>query len=180
VAVALAACGDAREVSPGSARCVRCHFGAEDLPAAASAGAHAAHLRALSPELVCASCHPDPRAGSATHGDGRVDVALGALATNGGAPAHLDPQTLACTSVYCHGAFAGGSPANAPVWTAVGAGQADCGTCHPLPPADHLPGVPADPAACGACHAGTVDPAGQILVGGGHVNGAVDRSDPAP
>jgi len=195
-AVALAACGQAvplvETMEAGS--CTRCHGGAADSTGApprdlharnetalASVGAHASHVGALSGTAACKHCHPDPRAGSTSHLNGHVDVVFGTLATAGGALAsRFDPDTLSCSAVYCHGAFVGGNAANAPVWTSVGQGQAGCGTCHALPPTATHAGVPADATVCIGCHASTVDADGNVLVGGGHLNGRVDGHHDAP
>jgi predicted CxxxxCH...CXXCH cytochrome family protein len=161
--VALAGCGEPRRVAEQAVTsCTNCH---DD-----STGAHRAHLQALSGGPSCTHCHPDPRAGSSSHLDGRIDVVFGALATHDGAVAsRFDRTTRTCTSVYCHGAFDGGNAANAPPWRS-GHGDADCGTCHDLPPANHA-GVAADAAACVRCHADTIGPDGALVAGGAHMNG---------
>jgi predicted CxxxxCH...CXXCH cytochrome family protein len=195
-AVALAACGQAHPLAEAAQAesCTRCHGGGADSSGApprdllartetalASVGAHATHVRALSGNAACKHCHPDPRAGSTAHLDGRVDVVFGAFAAGGGAFAsRFDPDTLSCSAVYCHGAFVGGNAGNAPVWTSVGEGQAGCGTCHALPPTATHAGVLADPTACIGCHASTVDAGGNVLAGGDHANGRVDGRHDAP
>jgi len=53
------------------------------------------------------------------------------------------------------------------VWTAVGADQAACGTCHGAPPvnADHDAGMTLG--SCVTCHARTVDAFGNIIITSG-------------
>jgi len=94
-------------------------------------GAHTSHFgvpHKLSKPLACGACHPmhadalEP--GHGVSGPAKVTVA------------GWDRSTASCSSVYCHGNFKGGNRANAPVWTKVDQGQAQCGTCHTIPPAD--------------------------------------------
>jgi predicted CxxxxCH...CXXCH cytochrome family protein len=177
-AIALAGCGEARRLSASAdaASCGRCHVSAEGVGAAPSSGAHAAHVRVLG-SRACEHCHPDPRVGSNAHMNGRVNVVFGELATHDDALSpRLDPDTLSCSAVYCHGAFVGGNESNAPAWTSVGEGAAACGTCHGLPPAATHGAVPADLRACAGCHATTVDAEGEVIAGGDHLNGRIDAS----
>jgi predicted CxxxxCH...CXXCH cytochrome family protein len=76
------------------------------------------------------------------------------------APPSYDPALQRCSDVYCHGdALAGGGAAlTRPIWSATGAGQAACGSCHGDPPASH-----ADDR-CASCH-----PTGA----GEHIDGAL-------
>jgi predicted CxxxxCH...CXXCH cytochrome family protein len=178
--VALAACGEARQLAAGAevAQCARCHGGEGSSTGAPSEGAHATHVQALSGSLACEHCHPDPRGGSTAHMNGRVEVAFGALATHGDALAsRFDRETLGCSAVYCHGAFDGGNESNAPAWMSVGQGQGDCGTCHGLPPAATHAAVPPDLSGCASCHPSTVSAQGVLLAGGEHLNGRVDALD---
>lgn len=128
-------------------------------------GAHQAHLQALSrisAPIPCAACHLVP---ATIDSPGHIDTP---------APAEVvaslgwdrGPQT--CASAYCHGTAR-------PVWTS--SGQVSCGTCHGIPPIDasHTPGMTLT--SCVACHPGTVDAFGNILVTNGtseHINGIVD------
>lgn len=114
-------------------------------------GAHRSHVSAphkLSKQLGCGECHPLP-------------VPADALASGhvrpGPAPVTAAGwnRSAATCSVYCHGSFPGGNETNAPTWTQVGQGQALCGACHGVPPADG----PSRPGkshhsweACSACH----------------------------
>ncbi len=92
-----------------------------------------------------------------------------------------------CSNVYCHG---GGQQMQTdkspylhrqPVWTEVGFNEAACGTCHGIPPQDgtpgHAPGVGLD--TCVACHWGTIDGFGQIIIPDGglpseHIDGCIE------
>jgi predicted CxxxxCH...CXXCH cytochrome family protein len=152
---------------PDGAACGSCHG------TSPTTGAHAAHVQPPG-ALACTECHPHADGASAVHADGRVDVAFGALATRGGTlAADYDAGSRSCATVYCHGAFEGGTAANAPEW-ASGQGGAACGTCHPLPPAATHVGVAPDPAGCVRCHASTVDAGGALVAGGTHANGSTE------
>jgi predicted CxxxxCH...CXXCH cytochrome family protein len=80
------------------------------------------------------------------HADGVVELSFGPLATTGGAAPSWNGAS--CSAAYCHGNFANGATANAPVWT--GVNQAACGTCHALPP----PGLHPVRTDCATCHPG--------------------------
>lgn len=180
VALSVLACGDARRIATGEQvrSCARCHGGAESPTGAPIEGAHITHVQALSGERSCVHCHPDPRQGSTAHMDGRVDVLFGALATrNGALPSRYDRGTSSCVAVYCHGAFRGGNEGNAPVWTSVGRGQGDCGTCHALPPALTHAAMSSDLTSCARCHDRTVDAQGKAIAAGAHLNGTVDARE---
>jgi predicted CxxxxCH...CXXCH cytochrome family protein len=71
-----------------------------------------------------------------------------------------------CTNVYCHGTAT-------PSWT-LGTSQAECGTCHAIPPANsaHAGATALDQ--CTRCHPRTIDATGALIAGGGHINGVVD------
>jgi len=199
----VAGCGDARKSSKRLAEsenlCVACHGGQDNQSGAppfdlagdsdttlASVGAHTSHVQAatLAAPFGCAECHEAvPRPATPLHMNGEVDLPFGALSRTGGASPSFDPGTSSCSTTYCHGATLQGGTHTTPVWTRVGQGEAACGTCHGLPPAQ-LPG-PNHPtyavaeARCAGCHYGTadVDAAGNnvILAGGGlHVDGTVE------
>jgi predicted CxxxxCH...CXXCH cytochrome family protein len=82
------------------------------------------------------------------------------------------PGTPRCNT--CHGVNYDGL-ANAPSCTACHAQSGhgnwltDCSFCHGNPPASHAPAS----TNCSSCHASTVNPAGTIIAGGKHMNGAV-------
>ncbi len=167
---------DASSTDP-IARCTRCHGDpsrvasatADPLIAAApprgirggsdptdpEVGAHQRHL-AGGPSwqgVACASCHAVPQ-GSLWHPpqqQGRVTFSGVAAAAWPGAPA-IQPtwNGTSCGATYCHGAFPGGNPGNAPIWTAEPTGA--CDTCHGLPPASPHPAVDGGLDACRTCH----------------------------
>jgi predicted CxxxxCH...CXXCH cytochrome family protein len=129
-------------------------------------GAHQAHLQAsarISAPIACATCHAVP---SSVDAPGHMDSSGPAeVAANLG----WDRTTQTCATAACHG------PAR-PRWTSTG--QVSCGTCHGIPPASpsHAPGLPLT--SCAACHPGTVNAFGNIIVTGQsseHINGVVDH-----
>ena len=194
-------CGDSRSsthpLTNGDSLCVSCHGGQDnqtgappfDLDGAsdtavATVGAHSAHVQAtLARPFACAECHEDvPQVVTPLHIDGKIDLPFGSLSRTGGASPSFDPGTLSCSTTYCHGATLQGGTHTAPTWNKVGQGEAACGNCHGLPPAQ-LPSTShpayALQARCAGCHPDTADTdaAGNdvILAGGGlHVNGAVN------
>lgn len=184
----LTACGRAREpAAPKWPKCIGCHGGtdnqtgappidlaAKEVTTSRGVGAHSAHVQdgPLARAYACGTCHPDPRQEASAHRNGRVDLVFGALATGNGAlqPAFDRSGSLACSSVYCHGATLPGGAHTAPVWTRVGAGEAACGTCHGAPPPAPHPGLPN----CGNCHAGYTSTTVNLDT---HVNGAVEVGD---
>ena len=192
--LSMSACGEARHASTSPGGCTACHGGAGNLTGAPpwdvsgrtdtaeiTVGAHDSHVQAglLAAAIPCSECHPDPRLASTVHGNHTVNVVFGPLAAQGASPG-WDAATATCSATYCHGATLGGGINKAPVWTAVGQGQAACGTCHGIPPpAPHL-AVPNDPAACFACHPDTVDSSGAIVTGGRHLDGQVEVSAAHP
>jgi predicted CxxxxCH...CXXCH cytochrome family protein len=169
LALALAACGDARRGAPGDGtpECDRCHA------RAALTGAHATHLAA---NLDCDACHVKPPPRDRSHADGEAKISWGPIATaNGTLTPRFERSSGACTSVYCHGAFTGGNASNAPRWARTGAGEARCGTCHEIPPAGAHPPWEMDLSSCSGCHPSTVTTAGALIRGRGtaHVDGRV-------
>jgi predicted CxxxxCH...CXXCH cytochrome family protein len=188
----LIACDTSRPIAAKSAAsvCTRCHGGTADQsgappgdtrgridPSLPSVGAHASHVAA---GLDCGACHVKPAPGDHSHIDGKVRIVWGALATGNDSVTPDYDRDLGCRSTYCHGDFPGGNRATVQ-WTAAGQGEARCGTCHgdvsstlPALPRNH-PALAAGStyATCAACHPDTVDAAGAIRAGGGHVDGVV-------
>jgi hypothetical protein len=135
---------------------------------ASGVGAHRSHLEApqrLAAPIACATCHRVP---SSLHAAGHIDTPP---------PAEVEPAagwdaaTGRCANA-CHGQAR-------PRWTAVGAGEVACGTCHGIPPPSHDPRLGLSD--CVTCHGGTVTAFGGIVVSGPpgaetslHVNGVVD------
>ncbi len=172
-------------------------------------GAHQAHLNpastgSFSGPIACSECHVVPT--DLAHADNPPAqvVVFGALATAPVVPADgTNPGTptwnstdkvtnTTCSNVYCHGSFSWngngqggqnviGNLANAPDWTLTN--QAACGSCHALPPTNHIQSgfiVAGNAATCNGCHPGTVDAGGNILVDVAtgqslHVNGQIDE-----
>ncbi len=157
-------------------------------------GAHQTHLSAsdltdvLGP--ACSHCHADvtsfPSAGHIDGGPASADVVFSSFATSDGELATVyDPSTATCSNVYCHGGFEFlKSESTAPFvytgtsitgnnllmeWTDVGTNQAECGTCHGLPPTGHTP-IPT----CSGCHPRVVDGANNIIGPDLHINGEID------
>jgi len=177
-------------VEIGDLACNACH-GDDESPApppdtsgntdtsAPGVGAHRSHLGPSDwhAEVACNECHLVPEA---MPDPGHVDSALpaevvfGDRATAGGtAEPVYDPNAHSCNGMYCHGytLFDSGPP-SPPVWTAVGTGVADCGTCHGLPPA--APHLQLD--TCDVCHGCVVDDQQAIVPGRAylHINGEVN------
>ncbi len=151
--------------------------------AAIGVGAHRSHLQALDGlrgPIACGDCHLVPAtAGSPGHIDHDLPatvfpatISATSLAFANGATPVEDHATASCATVYCHG---GGTQMQTdrslglrrtPIWTAVNAGQAACGSCHGVPPQDGVIGhsLGAGLSTCAACHPGTVDADGNILL----------------
>jgi len=145
------------------------------LPDNIGVGAHQNHLRDTTYTNAykrdCSLCHREPNGFSdPKHRDGTVDMNFGDPATDGGnVNPDWDAGTATCSNVYCHGNFTLGQNANV-VWNDVGSGQADCGTCHGLPP---QPGHPNNEN-CHFCHSSVVDADKNIIDKTKHINGITD------
>jgi len=204
IAVLLAGCGKAKTEAVASggvgSGCVSCHGSFDNaapptsLRGAASTGdlavgAHQVHLTpgAFRKAVACDECHVVPTtAGAPGHIDlpgaapTPADVVFGGLATNDGAAPVWNRAAAGCAASYCHGGTLAGGSNSAPIWTRVDGTQVACGTCHGLPPPTvrgggaHPAATGSVPAACSACHPGTVRPDGTIdIVGGQHIDGVV-------
>ena len=165
----------------------------ETATTAKGVGAHQAHLNTMDlasvNELGCNQCHAqlsgfdDPN-----HIKGGVQLHFDPLATDSGRVTPIwSGSSATCANVYCHGNFEftrASSPypwaytdsamtGNNPTleWTKVGTGQADCGTCHGLPPAGHFPQELKD---CYVCHGTVVDQDLNIIDKTKHINGVID------
>ena len=123
--------------------------------------------------MACTECHVVP--GSVAD-PGHLDTALpaeltfGPRATAGGAAPDFNGTT--CTSVYCHGATLSGGSLTEPAWTTVDGTQAECGSCHGLPPTEGHPTA----SHCSYCHPSVIDDALTIINPALHVNGRTDYS----
>jgi len=160
----------------------------------AGVGAHQAHLAAgdYSYGVKCNQCHVVP---SEVFLEGHLDSpppadlifnpSLAALITADGTfQPNPSYNTLRCSGTYCHGswrlrrasslnnwAFADSVMTGAaynPSWTG-GESEAECGSCHELPPRGHQ-----NQSACSSCHTGIVDASGVITDKSKHINGKVN------
>jgi len=141
-------------------------------------GAHRQHLGTSDwhREIVCSDCHVVP---SNVQDTGHTDSALPAeltwssLAKADSASPTFSTTTFKCSNVYCHGSTLWGTGSNrVPTWTSVGTGQAECGTCHTLPP-----GPPhEDDNECNECHCRVMESPTSInsLNAHLHINGQVN------
>ena len=161
-------------------------------------GAHASHLynNDYTDNVKCENCHDVPQ----TYGaPGHVDSGLPAelnfkgLAVNGiAANANYNNTATSCSNTYCHGNFefkkSDAEPENqniftsdkivgsnkTVVWTKVDETQAECGSCHGLPPEGHLGFGTLPLSSCALCHKGVVNNLGQIINKKKHINGVAD------
>lgn len=155
-----------------------------------SVGAHEIHLytNVLGSSTPCESCHKVPAtAFEEGHLNNVTTVEFKSRATLFGAEnATYDPATGTCSNTYCHGNFVFYKDSalvtnrfaytsdrmvglNRTVsWTKVNQGEAECGSCHGLPPEGHIV-VPLT--SCYQCHQGVVDPQGNIIDKEKHING---------
>jgi predicted CxxxxCH...CXXCH cytochrome family protein len=165
-------------------------------------GAHQAHLTGvrLSSNAQCIQCHTVPsdvfsngHLGSDPPAELVFNSTIAALITADGTfipnPTY---DALRCSGVYCHGSwklrrasslnnwvFTDSIMAGAafsPLWTG-GISEAECGSCHGLPPSGHQ--GPYAATACGTCHtdldgAPIVDATGAIKNKSKHINGKVN------
>ena len=150
----------------GVTACSACH------DAEPETAAHPTHIA----RYECAECHEVPerwdaeghilRGGVADSAPAEVTFGQAArsrpdFADSADEPSY-DPDTGTCSGAYCHGDALGDPAASnpRPVWTG-GADQAECGSCHGVPPSSHGADL-----ACTTCHpasAGHID--GELAVG---------------
>lgn len=155
-------------------------------------GAHFKHLFAneIGSEIICSTCHKVPKTYlDAGHVDSELpaEVKFSGLATmNISTNATYDHSTGTCSNVYCHGnwEFLKDSSEIKFVYTSdkmvgknvsvifneVNGTQAECGSCHGLPPEGHIESTLSS---CGnvGCHIGIVDSEGNIIDNEKHING---------
>jgi predicted CxxxxCH...CXXCH cytochrome family protein len=144
-------------------------------------GAHREHLglSGWHKEIQCDECHLVPQeVDDPGHRDTVLPAELtwGGLATADNTTPVYDSSDNSCGSVYCHGAtLEPGGSVTRPVWTQVDGSQAQCGSCHSLPPGgNHV--LWSD---CQLCHGMTVDAGQNIIAPDRHIDGSVDVSIPA-
>jgi hypothetical protein len=154
-------------------------------------GAHVSHLyqNDLGSQIPCSTCHIVPQdyfdPGHAVDDLLPAEVIFSPLAVHNIAvnPVY-DYSSATCSDTYCHGnwEFLKDSSSyqfaytddkmvgnnNSVVWNEVGVGQADCGTCHGLPPTGHVPHAIEF---CSTCHTDVVDSDGNIINTEKHING---------
>ena len=158
-------------------------------------GAHVKHLytNQRGKDIPCETCHKVPQE---VYEPGHVDTDLPAeiifdeiAVKNLGINSSYDANTATCSNTYCHGnwEFFKDSSANqfaytsdkmtgnnlSVIWNVVDGTQAECGSCHNLPPDGH---ISAQLSACGGCHSGIVDPNGEIVdsLRFKHINGEIN------
>lgn len=152
-------------------------------------GAHVAHLyeNDLGDNIRCSTCHTFPSSFYADSHLGDDDVAeinFGRLSVFQGVTPTYDFGDNTCANTYCHGNFAFYKDSSAypglytadvmvgnnvmPVWNQVDGTQAECGSCHGIPPEGHQPFALSD---CANCHIGVIDNQGNIIDQTLHVNG---------
>lgn len=165
--------------------CTLCHGGVEDNPAPpldasgnastdlVTVGAHQAHLvdSDWHRDVQCGDCHSVPSSPGDGHNDGSpAEMVWGTVASAGGAePAHVAGLET-CAGVHCHGAGMKAGVGVEPDWTAVGQGEAACGTCHSIPPSDCHP----DYLECEHCHGDVIGPSLAFANPDLHINGEVN------
>jgi len=155
-------------------------------------GAHQQHLAdsEIAKATQCNECHIIPaKFNSAGHIDNtpRAEVVFGNLSSSGVGNPSYNFNDNKCSNTYCHGNFEF-KKENAqyqfayiedkitgnnfqPIWNKVDGTQAECGTCHGLPPKGH---IEVDRNSCGVCHVGVVDKYGKIADKTKHINGKID------
>jgi predicted CxxxxCH...CXXCH cytochrome family protein len=165
-------------------------------------GAHEAHLvgvgvgntpRWRSTAIACTECHALPASNTDTShatglgtGGARATIAFGNLAQDAAFETKVAAYTrYTCSNTYCHNpknADTASTPVaqvKAPAWNGVTA-QAQCGSCHGLPPAGTS--HPAN-ALCGSCHPGytaTAPTAASTITAVNaalHINGQLDGGE---
>jgi predicted CxxxxCH...CXXCH cytochrome family protein len=158
-------------------------------------GAHANHLyeNTIGARTPCGSCHNVPSHlydENHLNGTEHAEVILkGRSVLFGAHNAVYDYATGSCANTYCHGNFEFHRDsavaenrfayisdkiigANKTVsWTNVGQGEAECGSCHGLPPEGHIL-VPEN--SCYSCHQGVVDEFNNIIDITKHINGVAN------
>lgn len=164
-------------------------------------GAHVAHLvtNDLGSTIRCSSCHQFPSSYDAPGhlGTPPADIIFGRTAIfNRGINASYDYMNHSCSNTYCHGNFvtlrdtvaeeykfifvdSTGAQSDSIVgnnmtviWNRVDSTQAQCGSCHGLPPTGHR--YQTWPTSCTICHTGVIDAEGNIIDSTKHINGVVN------
>ncbi len=167
--------------------CTACHGSEENAappvdldggtdPTTVSVGVHQAHLSggAFSRPVSCSDCHVVPAEigdpGHTDDDDGIAEVRFSGVSVARGAEPIWDRESASCSASYCHGSRAWGGSGSDVVWTAPQTEQAECGSCHGLPP----PRPHVADTDCERCHTETAGPGMTIANRSLHVNGVVD------
>jgi hypothetical protein len=157
-------------------------------------GAHVSHLynNKIGADISCSNCHIVP-SGLYSEGhlgdDNKAEINFGALAIAQGVSPNYNFQNNTCSDTYCHGNFVFyRDSSNFPqIYTAPtmrgnnflvkwnqfdpSGSQAQCGSCHGIPPLGHQPFAITQ---CATCHTGVVDAQGNILDRSKHINGVIN------
>ena len=146
-------------------------------------GAHTSHVyeNTLSASVSCYACHPN----QTTPGESYIASHIDGLPAEISIPGY-DATAATCADTYCHGNFQSAKSQSqhpfgfasdmisgnnfTPVWTTVNGTQAECGTCHGLPPVGHIAATLDN---CYTCHPGVVDNMGNIADPTKHDDGNV-------
>ncbi len=138
---------------------------------ARTVGAHRSHLGVSGwhAEVTCDDCHVVP---TLRDDPGHIDpspaeVHYGSTAQSRGA---LPTWNGTSCANYCHGQTMDGGTNRVPSWTTVNGTQAQCGTCHGLPP----PAPHPQNAQCSSCHGAVVNAARAFVDPNLHINGTVE------
>lgn len=157
----------------------------------AGVGAHTSHLyeNSLGNTIRCSTCHKYPQsvyADGHLGTDGKAEITFGRLSIQGGVNPSYDYSSNNCSNTYCHGNFSFSKDSakveyqfvytaqnmegnNATVkWNKVDGTQAQCGSCHGLPPSGHMNFALTE---CYNCHYGVIDKTGKIIDPTKHING---------
>ncbi len=157
-------------------------------------GAHVSHLydNQLGSLIRCSTCHKVPSSVYAEGhlgNDGNAEITFGKLSIQGGANPSFNFTNYTCSNSYCHGNFTFYRDSTASInqfvytgatitgnnatviWNKVDGTQAECGSCHGLPPTGHLSFKLTD---CYSCHVGVIDENGNIIDKNKHINGVAN------
>ena len=155
----------------------------------------------LTSDIRCSNCHTFPSSFFAEghiSADGLpAQINFGRRAVyNQGINSSYDYTEHTCSNTYCHGNFVTLRDTTAPefqyifvdstgapsdslggnnvtvIWNQVDSTQAQCGSCHGLPPIGHR--YQTWPTSCTICHQGVIDAQGNIIDPSKHINGQID------
>ncbi len=155
----------------------------------AGVGAHNAHLydNNLGSEIPCLTCHNISQSVyTAGHlgTDGKAEINFSGLSNKGGVNPNYSFTNNTCSDTYCHGNFVFYKDSSnyafaytaatmvgsnfSPKWNQADGTQAQCGSCHGLPPVGH---TAAELNTCVNCHQGVINAQGEIIDPSKHING---------